>query len=50
MKNSDKLRMMWIDKHLVTVYGPYHCYRKWEVRAYTVAVILFAGLIIWGMR
>lgn len=55
MRNSDKLRIAWLDREgqhsiLTTMYGPFPAYSKWEVRAYTIALILFAGLMIWGMR
>ena len=55
MKHSDRLRVAWLDREgqhsiLATMYGPFPAYSKWEVRAYTVAMILFAGLMIWGMQ
>lgn len=51
MRNSDKLRIAWLDREgqhsiLTTMCGPFPAYSKWEVRAYTVAIILFAGLMM----
>lgn len=55
MKNSDRLRYYWLDRDghhpmLTTMYGPFRCYDKWKVRAYTVASVVLAAAMIWGMR
>lgn len=55
MKNSDRMRIGWLLREghhpmLTTVNGPYYCYRKWEVRAYTVALAVFAAVLIWVVR
>jgi len=55
MRNSDRLRVAWLDREgqhplLTTIYGPFPCYSKWEVRAYTVALAVFAAVLIWVVR
>lgn len=55
MRNSDRLRVAWLDREgqhpmLTTIYGPFPCYDKWSIRAYTVAMCLIAAVLVWVMR
>lgn len=45
MKNSDRLRFYWMDRQLVSMYGPYRCYSRWEAwGCIAVLVAIFAAL------
>ena len=51
MRNSDKLRIAWLDREgqhsiLTTMYGPFPCYSKWEVRGCVVCIALLT-VILW---
>lgn len=47
MKNADRMRIGWLNRQLVTIYGPFPCYNKWEIRAYVVALTVFAAFLVW---
>lgn len=46
MKESDRIRYMWLNRHLVTVNGPYRCYSKTEAWAW-VAAIAIIFIVLW---
>jgi hypothetical protein len=47
MKNSDRLRYYWMDRQLISMYGPFRCYSAWEAWAWVAAIVILF-VCLWG--
>ena len=47
MKSSTPLRFYWLDRQLISLYGPFRTYSCLEAAAWVAAIVGIVGVMLW---